>query len=359
MIPAIRWEGQRLCLLDQRRLPEKVQYVVCEDFQEVSRAIRDMVVRGAPAIGIAGGYGVTLAFQRSRRNLAKRQDTRRSHILEKGFLNRAAGELVSSRPTAVNLRWAVDRVMARAIDALEQDGIERACEVAESEARDIEAADVRINRRIGEFGAALIKQGSGVLTHCNAGALATGGYGTALGVIRKAWEDGKIAAVYANETRPFLQGARLTAWELLQDGIDVTLLVDSAAGYLMSKGRVDCVIVGADRIAKSGDTANKIGTYMLACLARAHGIPFYVAAPVSTFDLSIETGDSIPVEERAADEVLSFQGRVVAPEGAKALNPSFDVTPASLISGIITEKGVIFPPIATNLPEVVFSGLDA
>jgi len=357
VVRAVRWEEGRLVLLDQRVLPEKVEYLICGNFREISAAIRNMVVRGAPAIGIAGGYGVASAAIEARAG-------GRSEAGIEEFLRDAASVLVSSRPTAVNLKWAVDRVLRKTLDTLDGDkedagrsagdgALDRAVVAAEEEARAIEQEDVEMNRKIGEYGAALIKPGSRVLTHCNAGALATGGYGTALGVIRRAWQEKKIAMVYADETRPYLQGTRLTAWELMQDGISVTLLVDSAAGYLMSKAGVDCVIVGADRIARNGDLANKIGTYALACLARLHGIPFYVAAPTSTFDLSIPDMSGISVEERSESEVLSFRGRNIAPGGARAFNPAFDLTPARLVSAIITERGVILPPIGENLPRVV------
>lgn len=357
MIPAIKWDNGRLALLDQRYLPERIEYVYCGDFREIARAIRDMVVRGAPAIGIAGGYAVAAAVRECRDLEAKGKGLcgGSSGCTPKScedFLREAARTISASRPTAVNLMWAVDRVLGTALAEL-RNSLDRAYAAALSEARLIEAEDIGMNRRIGAYGAELIRPGSRVLTHCNAGALATGGYGTALGVIRRAWEEGKISMVYADETRPYLQGARLTAWELLQDGIDVTILVDSAAGYLISRVMVDCIIVGADRIARNGDVANKIGTYTLACLADIHKIPFYVAAPTSTFDLSIPDMSAIPVEERSGDEVLSFWGTAVGPKGAKALNPAFDLTPSTLISAIITEKGVILPPIGENLPKIV------
>ena len=362
MVQAVKWESGKLVLLDQRYLPDKVEHVTCGDFREISRAIADMVVRGAPAIGIAGGYGIASAAREA-------MESRLSPSEAVSLIQQAASVLTSSRPTAVNLKWAVDRVLNKAVRNLELTMLNRgavpgcsdtdrsllreAFEAALSEARAIELEDVETNRRIGQNGASLLKPGSRVLTHCNAGALATGGYGTALGVIRSAFEQGKVSMVYADETRPYLQGARLTAWELLQDGIPVTLLVDSAAGYLMSQGKVDCIIVGADRIARNGDTANKIGTYALACLAKTHGLPFYVAAPASTFDLDIEDGSGIPVEERGAEEVLSFRGTRVAPQGVAAFNPAFDVTPSELVSAIITEKGLIAQPIAENLPRVI------
>jgi len=349
MVSAIKWDDDKLMLLDQRLLPDKVEYVNCVDFRQAAKAIRDMVVRGAPAIGITGGYALAMATMEA----AQRFPGPSKVSLQEDFIKRAASTIMEARPTAVNLAWAVNRVMSKTIEKLKNLGIEEAIKVSVFEAKSINEEDIEINRKIGENGAKLIKPGSRVLTHCNAGALATGGYGTALGVIRQAWKQNKVTMVYADETRPYLQGARLTAWELLQDGISVTVLADSAAGHLMSLGKVDVVIVGADRIASNGDVANKIGTFSLACLCSYHKIPFYVAAPVSTFDLSIDSGKDIPIEERSEREILEFRGVAVAPKGAKAFNPAFDVTPASLISAIITEKGVIFPPFRENLPRYV------
>ncbi len=376
MVNAIKWENSVLFLLDQRLLPERVEYVECNNYREIAKAIKDMIVRGAPAIGIAGGYGVAsaaasalkLVAEAARPNAGVKYCTKVRDAARNVF-DEAAGLLISARPTAVNLKWAVDRVMNAALRAFDGEDAYRgaplnpglqvlqragsAVAASEKEARAIETEDIAMNQKMGDHGAALIKEGSRVLTHCNAGALATGGYGTALGVVRSAWRDGKLSMVYADETRPYLQGARLTAWELSQDRIPVTLLVDGAAGYLISTGGVDCVIVGADRIAKNGDVANKIGTYGLAVLANAHGIPFYVAAPSSTFDLSVADKSGIPVEMRDESEVLSFRGSVVAPAGVKAFNPAFDLTPSNLISAIITERGVIFPPFGENLPKVI------
>lgn len=347
MIPAIKWEDGVLSLLDQRALPREVKFFRAKDFRDITAAIRDMVVRGAPAIGIAGGYAMAMAcLECAGQNWDNVDDCRK-------FLIRAAEEISRARPTAVNLRWAVNRVRDKALEDLAEHGPGAVGKVALEEARVIEREDVEINRHIADVGEKLVPQGARILTHCNAGALATGGYGTALGVIRKAFEKGKVSMVYADETRPFLQGARLTAWELLQDGIPVTLLVDSAAGYLMSLGKVDMVIVGADRIAANGDVANKIGTFSLACLARYNRIPFYVAAPISTFDLSICSGKEIEIEERSESEVTTFSGMRVAPEGVKAFNPAFDVTPSELIEGIITEKGVIVAPYRENIARIV------
>ena len=305
-VEPIRWKGDRLELLDQRLLPDKAEYVACRSAEEVAQAIRDMVVRGAPAIGCAAAFGV---------------------VLGKG--SKAAYEILAkSRPTAINLFWALER-MKKAPDL-------------EAEARAIFEEDLAANRAIGRLGAGLIRERSRVMTHCNTGALATAGYGTALGVIRAS--KSKNISVIANETRPYLQGARLTAWELVQEGIPCTLITDSMAGHLMSKGEVDVVIVGADRIAANGDVANKIGTYPLAVLAKRHGIPFYVAAPCSSFDPAIPDGSRIPIEERPADEVTGYRGARWAPQGVAVRNPAFDVTPADLVTGIICEKGIASPP---------------
>jgi methylthioribose-1-phosphate isomerase len=305
-VEPIRWKGDRLELLDQRLLPEKTVYVTCRTAVEVAQAIRDMVVRGAPAIGCAAAFGV---------------------VLDKGSID-AFDILAKSRPTAVNLFWALER-MRKAKDL-------------KAEAEAIYAEDVAANREIGRLGAELIRERARVMTHCNAGALATAGYGTALGVIRSSKH--KNITVIANETRPYLQGARLTAYELVQEGIPCTLITDSMAGHLMSKGEVDVVVVGADRIAANGDVANKIGTYTLAVLAKRHGIPFYVAAPLSTFDPKIPDGSHIPIEERPAAEVTGYGQTRWAPQGVAVRNPAFDVTPAELITGIISEKGIAAPP---------------
>ncbi|OFZ83644.1 MAG: S-methyl-5-thioribose-1-phosphate isomerase [Betaproteobacteria bacterium RBG_16_66_20] len=311
-IEPIRWKGDRLELLDQRLLPDQSVYVACKSAAEVAAAIRDMVVRGAPAIGCAAAFGFAL-------------DSRNKSDLKKAF-----DTLAASRPTAVNLFWALDR-MKKAANA-------------EAEAIAIFKEDLAMNRAMGELGAKLIAQRARVMTYCNAGALATSGYGTALGVIRAAFANKKDISVVACETRPYLQGARLTAWECVQEGIPCTLITDNMAGHLMSKGEVDVVIVGADRIAANGDTANKIGTYMVAVLARRHRLPFYVAAPTSTFDPKIADGSAIPIEERPAQEVTGYRGLRWAPEGVAVRNPAFDVTPAELITGIVCEKGVILEP---------------
>lgn len=333
-VQTLRWEDGRLALIDQRVLPAELRHVVCEEASAVAAAIRSMVVRGAPAIGCAAAYGVALEAQRL------------AHLAPNAFLpplRQAIAELAASRPTAVNLAWALAR-MQRRLDALARHKPPEIADALLDEAHAITAEDVEINRRLGANGATLIADGARVLTHCNAGALATAGHGTALGVIRSAVEVGKRVSVIAGETRPFLQGARLTAWELVQEGIPVALMADVGAGHLMSRGEVDLVIVGADRVAANGDTANKIGTYSIAVLAGHHGIPFYVAAPSSTIDASIPNGEAIVIEERDAAEVRGVAGRQTAPAASPVYNPAFDVTPATLISAIITERGVFRPP---------------
>jgi methylthioribose-1-phosphate isomerase len=318
-VEPIRWQGDRLELLDQRLLPGKTVYVTCRTAAEVARAIRDMVVRGAPAIGCAAAFGV---------------------VLDKGK-KEAFEILAKSRPTAVNLFWALER-MKKAKDL-------------KAEAEAIFAEDLAANRAMGKLGAELIPEKARVMTHCNAGALATAGYGTALGVIRSAKH--KKISVIANETRPYLQGARLTAYEMVQEGIPCTLVTDSMAGHLMSRGEVDVIVVGADRIAANGDVANKIGTYALAVLARRHDIPFYVAAPLSTFDPEIPDGSHIPIEERPAAEVTGYGETRWAPQGVSVRNPAFDVTPAELVTGIICEKGVVLSPNREKLQALMSTGV--
>ena len=332
-VATLRWDGERLQLIDQRVLPMQTRYVACSSAGDVAAAIRDMVVRGAPAIGCAAAYGVALEARR----LA---DTQTRGCAE--ALNEAIEQLAASRPTAVNLAGALARMRMVLAASSGSDPAQVARRLLH-EAHAIADEDVASNRRMGELGAVLIPDGARVLTHCNAGALATTGHGTALGVIRSAVSAGKRVRVFADETRPFLQGARLTAWELQQDGIDVTLIADVAAGHLMSRGEVDLVIVGADRVVANGDTANKIGTYPLAVLAHRHAIPFYVAAPVSTIDPALPSGDRIPIEERTPDEVTGFREYRWAPAGVAVRNPAFDVTPAELISALITERGVLAP----------------
>jgi methylthioribose-1-phosphate isomerase len=326
-------DGDRVFLLDQRELPGREIYVTLTDAAQVAEAIRSMIVRGAPAIGVAAAYGMALAAR------AASGDDAASFT---GSMRAAGAILAASRPTAVNLAWAVDRLLAEAVRLADRPGSERAAHLAEV-ARTIHRDDVASCREMGRIGALRLPDAGTVLTHCNAGALATGGYGTALGVIRAAIEAGKRLRVLADETRPYLQGARLTAWELHEDGIPVEVITDGMAAHFMRREAIAAVIVGADRIARNGDVANKIGTYGLACLARAHRIPFYVAAPWSTVDLATANGDAIPIEERSRDEVAFIGGRSILPEGVGARHPAFDVTPAALITAIFTERGELDP----------------
>lgn len=341
-VETLRWDGAALELIDQRILPDRVEYVRCTSANEVAHAIKAMVVRGAPAIGCAAAYGVALAALRA-------SESNADPALA---LPAALEALAASRPTAVNLFWALERMRNRweALTATAPVVLARGL-LAEAQA--IQAEDIAGNRAMGRLGAALLPASCRVLTHCNAGALATAGYGTALGVIRSAIEAGKRIAVIADETRPFLQGARLTAWELQHEGIPVTLIADGAAGHLMSRGEVDAVIVGADRVAANGDVANKIGTYMVAVLARRHAIPFYVACPLSSIDLSLPTGADIPIEERGLEEIQGFAGKRWAPEGIDVRNPAFDVTPAELITALVTERGIARAPFGRSLAELL------
>jgi methylthioribose-1-phosphate isomerase len=343
VLVSVRWTDGALDLLDQRLLPEEIVYLRLRTPQEVWEAIRELKVRGAPAIGIAAAYGVVLGIQGG-------QDSASDLALE---VRRHAEYLATSRPTAVNLFWALDRMKARA-DALVESGIsaEAAAEALLDEARQIQTEDEETNRLIGEHALTLFEDGMGVLTHCNAGGLATAKYGTALAPFYLALEKGVRLKVFAGETRPVLQGARLTAFELHQAGVDVTLITDSMAGHVMSKGWVQAVIVGTDRVAANGDVANKIGTYSVAVLAKAHNIPFYVACPLSTIDLSTPTGADIPIEERSPDEITSGFGRQIAPRGVAVYNPAFDVTPHELVTAIITEKGIVKPAYSENLQKL-------
>jgi methylthioribose-1-phosphate isomerase len=348
---SLRWQGDasgHLDLVDQTLLPARLEWRACHDVDAVVEAIKSLRVRGAPAIGIAGAYGLVVAAgEAARAGMAAAHG--RAHVLAQ------AEELATARPTAVNLRWAVERCV-KVLDAVPDSASPADVGAALlAEARAIHDEDRRLCAAIGRHGADVLPPG-GVLTHCNTGALATGGAGTALAVITTAWDDGRRFDVFADETRPLFQGARLTAWELVERGIPVTVLCDSAAGHLLKTGRVAACIVGADRIAANGDTANKIGTYALAVLAAAHGVPFFVAAPSSTFDLSLECGDGIPIEERAAAEVTQPLGAVAAPEAAAAYNPAFDVTPARLIRGIVTEHGVIQPVTRERIFAVLGGG---
>lgn len=342
----IEWSGDAVTMIDQRLLPVKEVYVKCKTYQEVAEAIREMIIRGAPAIGVAAAMGIALGAQ---------------NIKAKGFeefyneYEVICDHLAGTRPTAVNLFWAVDRMKRFCVEH-KKAPVERLKGLIKDEGLRIYEEDLEINRKIGINGNEIIPNGAGILTHCNAGALATAGYGTALGVVRAAYEAGKGIQVFADETRPFLQGARLTAWELMKDNIPVTLITDNMAGYFMKKGMIDLVIVGADRIAGNGDTANKIGTYSVAILAKEHNIPFYVAAPISTLDLSLKSGDEIPIEERNIREVTHVFDRQIAPEGVKVLNPAFDVTPNRYIAAIITENGIVRAPFDTGLRDIVGKG---
>ena len=336
-VKAIEWGNDSLRLLDQTRLPLEQHVLELRSYQEVVEAIREMRVRGAPAIGVAAAYAVAMAA----RNIHAESHTEFLASLENAGLSIAA-----ARPTAVNITWGVQRMLRVAESEPDMDQIKARLL---SEAQRMQEEDEQINRRMGKHGSELMPDSGAVMTHCNTGALATAGFGTALGVIRAGWEGGKRFQVFATETRPFLQGARLTAWELVQLGIPSTLIVDSSAGLLMRGGEVDCVIVGADRIAANGDVANKIGTYTLAVVARENGIPFYVAAPTSTVDLSISSGDEIPIEERRPEEVTGFGGVQTAPEGIAVRNPAFDVTPHRYIAAIITEHGIVREPYSESL----------
>jgi methylthioribose-1-phosphate isomerase len=326
-VRAVQWRGDQLRLLDQRLLPQEERWIDCRDTAAVTQAIKDLAVRGAPAIGIAAAWGVVLAAQQG------------------AALDAALAQLRAARPTAVNLMWALDRMKARIAAGADVQALER-------EAQAIQDEDLAANRHMGELGAALIAPGSGVLTHCNTGSLATAGFGTALGVIRAGVAQERIARVYAGETRPWQQGARLTMYELVRDGIPAKLIADSAAAHLMKSGAVQWVIVGADRIAANGDTANKIGTYQLAIAAKHHGVKFMVAAPSSTVDMATASGEAIEIELRDSAELLSIGGRRVVVEGAEAWNPVFDVTPADLIDAIVTERGVIERPDAASMRAV-------
>ncbi|MEI8326156.1 MAG: S-methyl-5-thioribose-1-phosphate isomerase [Betaproteobacteria bacterium] len=333
-VQTLRWCQDHLEMIDQRVLPARFEYLPYANAAQVAQGIRSMVVRGAPAIGCAAAYGVALealALQHGAPGAVR------------AGMEAAFDVLAASRPTAVNLFWALQRMRAAWESAQRQPASEVARRLL-ALAHEIAAEDVRINRAMGAFGASLLADGDRVLTHCNAGALATAGHGTALGVIRSAVASGKRISVIANETRPFLQGARLTAWEMVQENIPVTLITDNMAGHLMRCGEVDAVIVGTDRVAANGDVANKIGTYMVAVLARRHGIAFYVACPLSTIDLAVPDGDSIPIEERAANEVTGFRECQWAASGVQVRNPAFDVTPAELVTALITEKGLVMQP---------------
>ena len=343
-IRPISWQDGRLHLLDQTLLPAEETTIVVERYEDAVSAIREMRVRGAPAIGVTAAYAVYMAARDITSGDPEEFLTR---------LEQACVSIRAARPTAVNLGWAVDRMMSVAKSSALNDDIPGRLQ---AEAEEIHREDEEINRRMGEFGRDLMPDGGSVLTHCNTGALATSAFGTALGVIRAGWDSGKRFEVFNTETRPWLQGARLTSWEFQKLGIPATLLADSAAGMLMRQGRIGCVITGADRIAANGDTANKIGTYMLAVLARENGIPFYIAAPTSTIDLALADGDGIEIEQRPPEEVSRFAGVATAPEGVAAVNPAFDVTPHRYINAIVTEQGIASPPFTESLKLAVNTG---
>jgi methylthioribose-1-phosphate isomerase len=338
LFSSVSWEDGAVVMIDQRRLPAEEVYLRCRSHREVAAAIKDMAIRGAPAIGVAAAMGVALGIRLSRAEGAALR----------AELEAICEDLRATRPTAVNLSWAIER-MRRRFEAEAGAGGASLRAALLQEALAVQAEDLAACRRMGDLGAELLPERSRLLTHCNAGALATAGYGTALGVIRSAARLGKLRSVFADETRPFLQGARLTAWELTRDGIPTTLITDSMAGHLMSRGEIDAVIVGADRIAANGDVANKIGTYTLAVLARENAVPFYVAAPVSTFDLETPSGAAIEIEERPPDEVTHHAGRRLAPEGVGVRNPAFDITPSRYVTAIVCEHGIARPPYSESL----------
>lgn len=345
MFQTVEWKNNSVVMIDQRLLPNEEVYRTYTNFLDVAEAIRAMVVRGAPAIGVAAAFGIALGAIKI------------NSKMRKGFteeFKKICNIMAHTRPTAVNLFWAIER-MKKVVKGNPRLPIEELKKILVREAKKIHDEDIEINKRMGKFGSKLIKNRAAVLTHCNAGALATAGYGTALGVIRAAIEAGKKIKVFADETRPFLQGSRLTAWELMKDGIDTTLITDNMAGYMMKKGLIDVVIVGADRIAANGDVANKIGTYSVAVLAKEHKIPFYVAAPISTIDLNIKNGNKIPIEERDIREVTHIKDIPIAPSRIKVKNPAFDVTPSRLVTVIITERGIARKPFIKSLKRIAGS----
>lgn len=342
MIPTIKWENNCIYIIDQRKLPQKKEWLACRTLQDVITAIREMAIRGAPAIGVVAAMGLALGSQHIK--------TEDYGTFEGRFLE-MAHRMKLARPTAANLRWAVER-MIKVVESMYDNNVGKIKEAIIKESQIILEKDIEINLKIGQNGLGLIPDGATILTHCNAGALATGGYGTALGVIRAAHEAGKNIHVIVDETRPLLQGMRLTAFELVEENIPVTVIVDSAAGYLMRKKMIDLVITGADRIASNGDMANKIGSYQLAVIAHENKIPFYVASPLSSFDLGLKNGDLIPIEEREPGEVTSFAGHLLGPEGVDAFNPAFDITPAKYISAIITEKGALKSPYRKSIKNL-------
>ena len=335
-VRTIEWKNDRVIMLDQRLLPHREVYRVCRDYDQVAEAIRSMVIRGAPAIGVAAAMGMALGALQAP-----------AKTFDRDF-ERIFATLGKTRPTAVNLFWALQR-MRQVYSQHRSQGVDAVKQALKEEAQKIYKEDIAANRQLGKYGMALLRNARHIMTHCNAGALATAGYGTALGVLRALKESGREFEVFVNETRPFLQGARLTAWELKEEKIPATLITDSMAGYLMQTGKVDAVVVGCDRVAANGDVANKIGTYTLAVLARRHGIPFYVAGPTSSIDIDCRCGKDIPIEQRDPKEVSHIFGKALAPNGIRVFNPAFDVTAQDLISAIITEKGVIHPPYQQNI----------
>lgn len=342
MIPTVEWYGKHVRMIDQRKIPARIEWYICRGYKDVIQAIEKMVIRGAPAIGVAAAMGLALGAISIR---AKSYTGFRKKFRE------IANKMVKARPTAANLRWAVDR-MCLLMEKMATQPVEDIKKALRQESEKVLAEDIEINRRIGKNGQRLVSKKATILTHCNAGSLATGGYGTALGVIRAAHEAGKKVQVIAGETRPWFQGLRLTAFELMEDKIPVTVITDSAAGSLMLQKKIDLIVTGADRIAANGDVANKIGTYQLAILAKENKVPFYVAAPLSTIDLSIKTGDMIPVEVRKSQEISHFKHAEIGPPGVKAFNPAFDVTPSRYVSAIITEKGIVKPPYRTEIKKI-------
>ena len=347
MLPTIEWQSDAVVMIDQRKLPGQELYLRCKTATEVARAIRTMVIRGAPAIGVAAAMGIALGMRRSKASGTKQ------FAVE---LNKLCDLMAGTRPTAVNLFWAIDRMKASFAAGVQAgESVDELKARLEREAGLIHDEDLASCKAMGRHGASIVPEGARILTHCNAGALATAGYGTALGVIRAAAEQGKVTQVYADETRPFLQGARLTAWELVRDQVPTTIITESMAGPLMQQGGIDVIVVGADRIAANGDFANKVGTYTVAVMAQAHGVPFYVAAPLSTIDLATAEGAAIPIEQRAAREMTHVGTLRIAPEGAGVWNPAFDVTPHRYVTGIITEKGIARAPYTESLPALFSS----
>ena len=343
MIKTLEWTEAGVRFIDQTKLPTEEVYVTCKDYKEVANAIRTMIVRGAPAIGVAAAMGVAIGAQRSKATTLTELERQ---------LDVVCNAIAETRPTAVNLFWAIRR-MREKFDELRSLPVERIKTELVAEAQRMHVEDIAANEAMGRHGAVLLPNSGGILTHCNAGALATAGYGTALGVIRAAVESGKKLHVFADETRPFLQGSRLTAWELMKDGIPTTVIADNMAGAMMRQGKIGAVVVGADRIAANGDVANKIGTYTVAVLAKEHGIPFYVAAPTSTVDLNTPDGSKIPIEQRASTEVTHLAGKQIAPDAVRVENPAFDVTPSKYVAAIITERGVARAPYEESLAGLV------